>query len=364
MRSSPRPHSTLLASVALTLSFAALIAPAASALTTTKPPKPPKVHTAVLGAKLRVTWIASPEAAASSPSTQKQHLALTIRPLLIDGRRKQWTTGPVHDITDHTFAVLEALHINDALPTDRAPHFIWQTGAWLLVDRSTGHVTPLHLAAYDPALTGISWYRDLAAYCSISPSGKILSGTVFQIGSRKAAARKRIAAWPLPPAPGSTLDLNSSNAPAPAASPQPASQSAPFAAPIHSPSVRPPAVRPQPRIPSIAAREQEQETGLPHPANCTTFEWQRDPLRVVITPRPDLPPVALDLGSALSSALSDAPQATKRTKHSDHDDAPASVPAPDSSATPAASAPATATPQKDPDAPSAVSPPTARQSRS
>jgi hypothetical protein len=331
MRSSPRAAFLPPFIAILVLStVAAFAAPPASA---PRAPKPPKVHTAVLGSPRRVTWLsassistpppASNDTDTAAPPPAKNlpaHLALTIRPLLIDGRRKEWTTGAAHEITDHTFAVLQALNINDALPTDKSPHFIWQTGAWLLIDRSTGHITPLKIPAYDSSLTGISWYRDLAAYCSVSPAGKTLSAEVFLIGSRKAAARKRVSAWPLPELP-------------------------PLAAPSEAPAPNPlaPAVRPRPAVPSLAALKLRQETGLPHPALCTTFEWQRDPLRVVITPRSDLPSVTLDI------APGSAPSPSKRSRDSDTDaaapesDAPESAPAPEP---PPAAAPASPSPEQ------------------
>jgi hypothetical protein len=328
--------------------FAALASASASA-GPAKPPKPPKVHTAILGGKLRVTWLPSSTtenvsavavstASPTGRAISAQRLSITIRPLLIDGRRKEWTTGPAHDVTDHTFAILQALHINDALPTDKSSHFVWQTGTWLLVDRTTGHITPLHITALDPALTGISWYRDLAAYCAVSPSGKTLSAEVFEIGTRKAAARKRIAAWPLPAAPEATSASPANSAPDAAIDPTTRNPLAP-------------AVRPRPRVPSIAASLQLQDTGLPHPVLCNTFEWQRDPMRVVITPRADLPPVSLDLNSTAGDGTVES--GSSRSRHP-HDDAAAAVDIPAATAlgetVPApANTPATAVPPAAPE---------------
>jgi hypothetical protein len=41
-------------------------------------------------------------------------------------------------------------------------------------------------------------------------------------------------------------------------------------------------------------------TGAPKPAVCTTVQWDRDPLRAVLTPRADLPAITLDLAIDLS----------------------------------------------------------------
>ncbi len=81
--------------------------------------------------------------------------ALKIRALLVDGAVKEWTTGDAHDVTDRSsFVVRRVLRLNDALPGDRLGHWVWQRGPWLLVDRVTGHVNPLKLPDYDPAVSG------------------------------------------------------------------------------------------------------------------------------------------------------------------------------------------------------------------
>jgi hypothetical protein len=75
--------------------------------------------------------------------------ALKIRALLVDGVLKEWTTGDAHDVTDRSFVVRRVIRLNDALPSDKpgpsdkASHWVWQRGPWLLVDRTTGRVTAL-----------------------------------------------------------------------------------------------------------------------------------------------------------------------------------------------------------------------------
>jgi hypothetical protein len=142
-------------------------APAASAA-------PRKTHTVVLGAVRKVPYskTGDPSGAAAGED------ALKIRALLVDGVLKEWTTGDMHDVTDRSFVVRRVIRLNDALPTDKPPEkpapnsasnpaqaasqWVWQRGPWLLVDRTTGHVTALHLPDYDPGMSQVSWFRDYA----------------------------------------------------------------------------------------------------------------------------------------------------------------------------------------------------------
>jgi hypothetical protein len=154
----------------------------------------PKVHTVSLGAVRRVSYTqpdSTPEAKADETSTMK------IRPLFVDDRQKEWTTGEVHDVTDRTFTVRRALRINDSLPGDAVPRWIWQPGPWLSVDRITGHITPLHLPDYDAAVSDVVWFRDYAAYCGIATTARGgLMAVVAQLGARRAVVQKEIGKWP------------------------------------------------------------------------------------------------------------------------------------------------------------------------
>ncbi len=161
---------------------------------------PRKPHTVVLGAVKRVPYsqAGDPSGAAAGED------ALKIRALLVDGVLKEWTTGDAHDVTDRSFVVRRVIRLNDALPTDKpvpgdkpaaAGHWVWQRGPWLLVDRVTGHVTALHLPDYDPGVSQISWFRDYAAYCGVTPSGKSLYAVVAQIAARKPVLAKKLAAF-------------------------------------------------------------------------------------------------------------------------------------------------------------------------
>ena len=155
----------------------------------------PKVHTVGLGGIRRVPYM-PPEA---TPDTKEESSTLKIRPLIVDGRQKDWTTGDTHDVTDRSFVVRRALHINDTLPNDGPDRWVWQPGPWLLVDRTTGHITALHLPDFDASVSNVVWFRDYAAYCGVATTAKGgLYAVVAQLGARKAIAQRQIGRWPQP----------------------------------------------------------------------------------------------------------------------------------------------------------------------
>jgi hypothetical protein len=154
-----------------------------------KPAKPPRVHSVVLASPRKVPYSKTGDPAGALPSETD----LKIRPLVVDGRVKEWTTGESHDVTDRSFAVRRALRINDALPTDKTEHWVWQRGPWLLVDRTAGHTVPLKLPDYDPSVSDVSWFRDYAAYCGLTSTGKQLYAVVAQVAARKPLVVKKLA---------------------------------------------------------------------------------------------------------------------------------------------------------------------------
>lgn len=117
-------------------------------------------------------------------------LSLKIRPMQVDGRVKEFTTGTIHDVTDRLFVVQRAFRVNDSLPDDPVPHWQWQTGGWLLVDRLTGRISALNLPEFDLSLSRPSWYRDYAGYCGVSDDGKKIYAIVAQVGRRKPILKK------------------------------------------------------------------------------------------------------------------------------------------------------------------------------
>jgi hypothetical protein len=151
----------------------------------------PKVHTVTFGAVRKV-----PYSVAGDPSGNNgEETELRVRPLLVDGKAKEWTTGEAHDVTDRSVAVRRALRLNDALPTDKGEHWVWQRGPWLLIDRTTGKVTALHLPDFDPSVSEVTWFRDYAAYCGLSAGGKQLYAIVAQVAGRKPLLMKKLSAW-------------------------------------------------------------------------------------------------------------------------------------------------------------------------
>ena len=119
--------------------------------------------------------------------SEKESLDLKIRPLYVDGKLKDFTTGEPHDVTDRSFVVRRVYRINDLLPEDpkAPPRWKWQRDGWLVVDRSTGHVGPVALPEFDPYYSVASWYRDYVAYCGVSDDGEKLYAMVAQLGRRK-----------------------------------------------------------------------------------------------------------------------------------------------------------------------------------
>lgn len=150
-----------------------------------------KPHSVFLGAARNVPYSAVGDPAGA----QEGEKQLRIRALLVDGKVKEWTSGEAHNVTDRTFVVRRALRLNDALPGDKAEHWIWQRGPWLMIDRVKGSVTALHLPDYDPAISNVIWFRDYAAYCGLTVSGKQLYAVVGQIAARKPVMAKKLSAW-------------------------------------------------------------------------------------------------------------------------------------------------------------------------
>jgi hypothetical protein len=158
---------------------------------------PAKVHTVNLGAVRKVAYT-PPENAADAAKGSDAPM-LKVRPLMVDGRQKEWTTGDAHDVTDRSFTVRRALRLNDALPGDAAARWSWQPGPWLLVDRTTGHITALRLPDFDNEVSEAVWYRDYAAYCGTAETAKGgLFAIVAQVGVRRAVVQKQIGKWPQP----------------------------------------------------------------------------------------------------------------------------------------------------------------------
>jgi hypothetical protein len=142
-----------------------------------------KPHVITFGKWMNVQWL---------PGGDDKPLTLKVRPLLVDARVKEFTQGPAHEVTDRLFVVRRAFRVNDSLPQEStaSPHWQWQLGGWMLVDRVSGHVSPINLPEFDAVYSAASWYRDYAAYCGVSDNGKNVYAVVAQVSRRKPVLKK------------------------------------------------------------------------------------------------------------------------------------------------------------------------------
>ena len=143
-----------------------------------------KPHVMSLGKPMPVKLLLGP--------AEEKTLTINVRPLYLDAKLKEFTSGPTHDVTDRLFVVRRAYRVNDSLPGETAtqPRWLWQRGGWLLVDRTTGRITQIKLPDFDPTYSDVSWYRDYAAYCGLADDGDRVSAVVAQISVRKALYKK------------------------------------------------------------------------------------------------------------------------------------------------------------------------------
>ncbi|HEY6185568.1 MAG TPA: hypothetical protein VIW67_25230, partial [Terriglobales bacterium] len=146
----------------------------------------PKPHTVTFGKWATIKWMIGPN--------EDQPMDLKIRPLLVDGRTKEYTVGTAHDITERLFVIRRAFRLNDALPADKPTqaHWRWERGGWLMVDRVSAHVIQINLPEFDSYSSVASWYRDYVAYCGVSDDGEKLYEIVTQLGRRKPVLKKPI----------------------------------------------------------------------------------------------------------------------------------------------------------------------------
>ena len=162
----------------------ALLLPAAS-------PAAAKPHAVALGAVRHEPYSIEGDPAGA----RKDEKDVSVRPLVVDGKVKEWTTGEAHDVTERSFAVRRAVRLNDSLPTDHTVRWIWQRGPWLLVDRDTGKVAALHLPDFEPGVSDVVWFRDYGAYCGLNAGGRQLFAVVAQISARRPLLARKLGAW-------------------------------------------------------------------------------------------------------------------------------------------------------------------------
>jgi hypothetical protein len=124
-----------------------------------------KIHVITFGKWTSVPWFTG------SGADDKPEI-IKIRALIVDGRIKEYALGAPPEVTDRLFVVRRAFRVNDSLPEDPAPRWQWQRGGWLLVDRLTGHLSPINLPEFDVLYSAASWYRDYVAYCGVAEDGR------------------------------------------------------------------------------------------------------------------------------------------------------------------------------------------------
>lgn len=168
---------------ALSLAFLLLVPPLVHAAA--------KSHAIALGSVRQEPYSIQGDPAGAKPGETE----LKVRPLLVDAKVKEWTTGDPHDVTERSFAVRRAVRLNDALPGDKARRWVWQRGPWLLIDRTSGKVAALHLPDFDPAVSEVVWFRDDAAYCGVNGGGKQLLAVVAQVEARRPLLAKKLGGW-------------------------------------------------------------------------------------------------------------------------------------------------------------------------
>lgn len=141
----------------------------------------PKPHIIAFGKWQTVPW--------SAIRREKHPIELKIRPLYVDGKTREYTTGPPRDITERIFVVRRVFHVNDALPDETRPEWLWERGGWITVDRSTGRISPVSLPYFHNFYSAAVWYRDYVAYCGTSDDTSKVHAVVVQLGHRKPVFR-------------------------------------------------------------------------------------------------------------------------------------------------------------------------------
>jgi len=143
----------------------------------------PKIHVITFGKWTSVPWL---EDSAADAKVQ----TVKVRAVIVDGRIKEYAIGAPHEVTERLFVVRRAFRVNDSLPEEPGPHWQWQCGGWLLIDRVTARVSPLNLPEFDVYYSAASWYRDYVAYCGVAEDGKKTFALVAQISRRKPVLKK------------------------------------------------------------------------------------------------------------------------------------------------------------------------------
>ena len=142
-----------------------------------------KTHLISLGKWIPVQWTAG-------TNGEDKPISIKVRPLIVDGRVKEYVTGAPHEITERLFVVRRVFRVNDNLADDSTPRWQWQRGGWLLVDRLTGRISTVSLPEFDVVYSAATWYRDYIAYCGVSDDGNKRFAIVAELNRRKPVLKK------------------------------------------------------------------------------------------------------------------------------------------------------------------------------
>src|SRR5215471_9999844 len=106
---------------------------------------------------------------------------IKVRPIVVDGRVKDYSTGTAHQVTENLFVVRRVSRINNALPNESPKHplWAWDLGGWISVSSTSGRITELKLPDFDPHSSDASWFQDYAAYCGASEDKSVRYMVVF-----------------------------------------------------------------------------------------------------------------------------------------------------------------------------------------
>jgi hypothetical protein len=146
-----------------------------------------KPHVISFGKWMPVPWT-------TGMTADDKPVTLKIRPLIVDGRVREYVLGSPHEVTERLFVVRRVFRMNDSLPEDSVPRWQWQRGGWLLIDRLTGRISPVNVPDFDVVYSAATWFRDYIAYCGVSDDGNKRFAIVAELNRRKPVLKKLLSA--------------------------------------------------------------------------------------------------------------------------------------------------------------------------
>jgi len=119
---------------------------------------------------------------------------LKVRPILVDGRIKEYSTGAAHQVTDNLWVARRVFRLNNALPDEspKGPKWTWQLDGWMTVSSASGRISELNMPEFNPLSSQASWFQDYAAYCGATEDATVHYMVVFQLGKRKPILKKEL----------------------------------------------------------------------------------------------------------------------------------------------------------------------------